>query len=85
MESKRQQTTNKTINKRLAVHAGLVRAVAWKALLCLSLFGICATALGQGGTWTTKTSMPTARYYFGTSVVNGVVYAVGGETLVIMF
>ncbi len=79
MESKRKQMTNKTVNKRSVVHAGVVRAGVWTALLCLSMFGICATAVGQGGTWATKTPMPTARYSLSTSVVNGVLYAVGGD------
>lgn len=31
-------------------------------------------------TWTTKSSMPTARAYLSVSVVNGVLYAIGGRT-----
>jgi len=33
---------------------------------------------GKGGTWTTKASMPTARISFPTSVVDGIIYAIGG-------
>lgn len=32
-------------------------------------------------TWTTKAAMPTARYRFGTAVVNGSIYAIGGFRL----
>ncbi|MBI3793842.1 MAG: hypothetical protein HY280_03815 [Nitrospinae bacterium] len=31
-------------------------------------------------TWSTKAPMPTARYLFGTAVVNGIIYAIGGYT-----
>jgi N-acetylneuraminic acid mutarotase len=33
---------------------------------------------GEGGTWTQKTDMPTARWGFGTSVVDGKIQAIGG-------
>jgi len=32
-----------------------------------------------GGKWTEKADMPTARAAFTTSVVNGKIYAIGGE------
>ncbi len=41
------------------------------------LFSSQAFAIGD--TWTTKTSMPTARYVLGGSVVNGKIYAIGGS------
>ena len=37
------------------------------------------TAYAQGGTWTTKTPMPTARRGLTSSVVNGKIYVFGGE------
>jgi len=37
-------------------------------------------AHGEGDTWTTKSDMPTARSALSTSVVNGKIYALGGET-----
>lgn len=36
---------------------------------------------GEGGTWTTKAPMPTARFDLGVGVINGILYAVGGRTL----
>jgi N-acetylneuraminic acid mutarotase len=36
-------------------------------------------AYTPGVGWTTKASMPTARRFFGVGVVNGIVYAVGGD------
>ena len=42
------------------------------------LFMALPQLFAQGGTWATKTPMPTAREHLSTGVVNGVVYAVGG-------
>lgn len=36
----------------------------------------------DGGSWTTKSSMPTARYEFGVAVVNGKIFAIGGTEYV---
>ena len=44
------------------------------------LFALPASA--QNGTWTTKASMPTARYSLGVGVINGKIYAIGGTTSV---
>jgi RNA polymerase sigma factor (sigma-70 family) len=33
----------------------------------------------EGGTWTKKADMPTGRWVLGTSVVNGKIYAIGGD------
>jgi N-acetylneuraminic acid mutarotase len=39
-------------------------------------------AINNDTGWTTKASMPTARYYFGTGVINGKLYVVGGATTI---
>ena len=60
--------------KRTRFASGTILAVI------LTLFGGPSTVqlFAQGGTWATKAPMPTPRSNFGTSVVNGVIYAVGG-------
>lgn len=37
---------------------------------------------GEGGTWTARTPMPTARASLAVGVANGILYALGGNTLV---
>jgi N-acetylneuraminic acid mutarotase len=53
-------------------------------LICLlapfALLGMTSISLAQGNTWTTKANMPTPRANPGTCVVNGKIYAIGGET-----
>ena len=50
-----------------------------KILLVLILgFGLASITTAAQDTWTTKTSMPTARGYLSTAVVNGKIYAFGG-------
>jgi RNA polymerase sigma factor (sigma-70 family) len=39
---------------------------------------LLAPQQGQGGTWTVKADMPTARVDLSTSVVDGIIYAIGG-------
>ncbi|PYK39557.1 MAG: hypothetical protein DME60_09605 [Verrucomicrobia bacterium] len=46
-------------------------------ITALIAFTSACDALAQG-TWETKTSMPSNHYSFGTGVVNGIIYAVGG-------
>ena len=52
------------------------------ATIILTLCFLLAMAIGasyaKGGTWTTKASMPTARISFPTSVIDGIIYAIGG-------
>lgn len=43
------------------------------------MFVLPSTVFAQANTWTKKTDMPTARFYFATSVVDGIIYAIGGE------
>lgn len=51
------------------------------AVTLILLFGSSTVQLfAQGGTWATKSPMPTPRYGLATSSVNGVIYAVGGYT-----
>lgn len=45
--------------------------------LLLSLC-LASTALSQGDTWTSKTPMPTARFFLASSEVNGIIYVIGG-------
>jgi len=42
-------------------------------------FALTGQALAQGGTWATKAPMPTPTFAMGVGVVNGILYAVGGE------
>ena len=53
-----------------------------KILLVLVLalaLGLASVSLAAEGTWTTKTNMPTARYVVSSSVVDGKIYALGGD------
>lgn len=47
-------------------------------VLVTVLFGISSICLAVEETWTKKASMPTARVFLSTSVVNGKIYAIGG-------
>jgi len=52
-------------------------------LLCLMLVLLlyqASVSLAAEDTWAKKTNMPTARYDFSTSAVNGKIYAIGGGT-----
>ena len=52
-------------------------------LLCLMLVLLlyqASVSLAAEDTWVQKTNIPTARYDFSTSVVNGKIYAIGGGT-----
>ncbi|MHC4323559.1 MAG: Kelch repeat-containing protein [Planctomycetota bacterium] len=40
--------------------------------------GLASISLGRGDIWTTKTPMPTQRMVLSTSVVDGIIYAIGG-------
>lgn len=44
--------------------------------------GSIVVALAQGGTWSTRAPMPTARWSAGSGVVNGIIYVMGGTTSV---
>jgi hypothetical protein len=48
-------------------------------LLGLTTAVFTAQAMAQGGTWTTKTPMPTARALLSAAAVDGIVYAIGGS------
>lgn len=54
--------------------AGKIHAIILSLMVGLTTVPLFA----QAGTWATKAPMPTARMGLGTSVVNGVIYAVGG-------
>src|SRR5438128_397193 len=61
------------------LHGGKTTKLVFTILLGLTTAAFTGQALAQGGTWATKTSMLTARGGFATSVVNGVIYTVGGQ------
>jgi N-acetylneuraminic acid mutarotase len=48
-------------------------------LIWILLFGMTLTAPAAEGAWTRKANMPTARYVLSTGVVDGKVYAFGGD------
>ena len=50
-------------------------------LTLIALLGVSAMAGAQEDTWTKKADMPTARYQVATSVVDGIIYAIGGITV----
>ncbi|MHC4686674.1 MAG: Kelch repeat-containing protein, partial [Planctomycetota bacterium] len=47
-------------------------------ILVLAL-GLATVSLAAEGIWTTKSPMPTARYVLSSSVVDGKIYAIGGD------
>jgi len=47
-------------------------------LILYGLLGIGFIGLAEEGTWVKKADMPTGKYTFSTSVVNGNIYAIGG-------
>ncbi len=49
-------------------------------LTIMGILLIISSALAQGDTWTTMADMPTARYGLATSVVDGIIYAIGGTS-----
>ena len=56
-----------------------------KILLCgafvlVGLLSLSSNCLAQGYPWTTKSPMPTGRFWFSCEVVDGKIYAIGGAT-----
>jgi N-acetylneuraminic acid mutarotase len=49
-------------------------------LVIVGLMGITSLTLAQGNPWVTKANMPTPRALLSTSVVDGIIYAIGGGT-----
>ena len=68
---KTQATTHNTKPNFIRVFSGLI---------VIALMGFAAIGAAQEDTWTKKADMPTPRYSFSTSVVNGKIYAIGGVT-----
>lgn len=65
-----------------AVVNGIIYSIGGKAINDGNLFPVLATveAYDPGtNTWSTKASMPTARNGLGVGVLNGIIYAVGGN------
>jgi hypothetical protein len=48
------------------------------SLLLTGLLGSASMSLAADGPWIRKADIPTAREYLSTSVVNGIIYAIGG-------
>jgi N-acetylneuraminic acid mutarotase len=48
-------------------------------LMLIGLLGLASISLAAEDTWTTKGDMPTARFSLSTSMVNGKIYAIGGD------
>src|SRR6266446_2979875 len=61
------------------LRGGKMSKLIFTMLLGFATAAFTDQALAQGGTWATKTSLPTAQGISGTSVVNGIIYAVGGQ------
>src|SRR5258706_1646381 len=65
----------------------ILRPLTQKTILAIFIFALVALSVlfgngpssAQGGTWSTKAFMPTARTSLGAGVVNGQLYAVGGD------
>lgn len=49
------------------------------SLALVLALGLASISLGQGDPWTTKAPMPTPRMALSTSVVDGIIYAIGGS------
>ena len=47
-------------------------------IISLSVFLAAHQVFAQGGSWETKTPMPTARWTFTTGAIDGMIYAAGG-------
>jgi len=50
------------------------------SLILVGLLNFFSVSLAEEGEWTKKADVPTARTMFATSVVNGIIYAIGGTT-----
>ena len=48
------------------------------SLMVSGLLGVASMSLAAGDPWIRKADMPTTRGNFSTSVVNGIIYAIGG-------
>ena len=68
---KTQKTTNKMRHNFIWILTNL---------MLIGLLGIAHMSLAAGGIWTRKADMPTARCALSASVVDGIIYAIGGTT-----
>lgn len=66
-------------NSVLGLALSVTRLAIAGGLLLAFLLTFSTQALAQGGTWTTKASMPTARLFLQGAAANGLLYAVGGH------
>jgi len=67
---------NQTIGRRNLMKQHFTWILA--GLILYGLLGMATFTQAQGGTWTKKADMPTARQSLSTSVVDGTIYAIGG-------
>ena len=54
--------------------------IALGSVLVVVVLGTASRSLAQGGTWTYKTPMPTARCFLGSCVLDRKIYVIGGAT-----
>jgi N-acetylneuraminic acid mutarotase len=67
--------------KTQEVKRNMKRNFIWilAVLMLIGLLGLASISLAVEDTWTTKADMPTARFCLSTSVVDGKIYAIGGD------
>jgi hypothetical protein len=62
------------MKKAIPQHSRTVRA-----LVSVLALGLASVSLAREGIWTQKADMPTRRYVLSSSVVDGIIYAIGGD------
>ncbi len=77
--SRRSNTSNPVLEIPVRQSASATILI-FVVLVSLTVSFLPVNALGQGGTWVTKTPMPTARIGSVSGVINGLVYVVNGDT-----
>ncbi len=56
-----------------------LKTVLYGTLALVVLLSQSSISLAQGDIWTTKDTMPTARFWYSCEVVDGKIYAIGGS------
>ncbi|MFQ6041881.1 MAG: sigma-70 family RNA polymerase sigma factor, partial [Candidatus Poribacteria bacterium] len=75
MPTKRARFSTSVVNGKIYAIGGIDGGVDWNAT-----YSIVEEYTPSTDTWTRKADMPTKRWAFSTSVVNGKIYAIGGMT-----